>query len=717
MILTKNIVRSHVRTWLGMISFCGISLCTQSVLAQKIDNPGYAAYTNVNSLAISSGSISQASIPPSGYWHSVDSGSQLYIQYLVDSTTSGGPYLKITLSNPIGASTANYALHGANLTPAAGDVLRSTTDLIITKSTSHIAINSGFYFQKDSAYAGQFESETSIADGARRTLQSLNAEYVGGTTSLLIGAAPNQAHGILSAYNIQGGEVVELLLKGWKVDKASIPSNGILPLPIYGYKESVNKNAKITVSLLGKNFSGDYTTNIELIDGSGLIKANASHKASTYWSSNTGRIFDSFLIDLSPLNLSGGDYSIRYSMSPTGTSKGIRLGLANTAAIEKQISSTSSPDYRYLIGSINLSKALGGAQIGMSYHHYPGTSDSRFGAPIQYSFARSLASDQLWKPWWDVNYDGTLNMSAPGWANLDAWANKFSTENSRSLLVTFYGSPKSASSQPNVISPAWGAAAPGITAPPKDLTTFQAAVRETVKRLSGRIFAVECWNEPNSSDMFTGTPTELADICKNVYIGAKSIDNTIPVICPQADSPNAVGYIYSAMTSDGQPITKYCDWVGAHIYNRLGLDSKGKAYSVQSLGNAVKLLQLRSQQYGLTNPLKKLAITEFGVERCTWNTMPAYGRVQAGQTLDDLSDADKGDAIFSAVTTMFENSAKAIGLYSYDHGDDNPTCRRGGSYIWSTSVDAYSNQYLNSTVLDSITQSRAKVGTLMPAIP
>lgn len=690
-----------------------------SASAQSIDNPGFVTYTAASSPAMPTllpPTTTPSPTPPAGFWDELGN-PPVTASYQRDNTTAGGPYLTITITNSSATSAGNYTLHASpDRAIATGNVARAKVGLVVVQAPSEVFINAGFYQYAGSTYNGQFDSETSVADGARTTLQSVSAELVGGTKSWSTNLGTTQAHPILSAYNIPPGGVVVLRVKSWSLESGVTAGNGVMPLSVLGRQQNTGpgKNFKVSVEMIGKTFSGSHVSTLELLNSLGVIKRSVSH-ASTEWSTQQGRIVDNFILDMAGASMPAGEYTLRYKVAPSAGAPGMRLGTASSSVTEVNYLWANPADYRYRIGNVTVSNA-GGLHLGMSFHSYPGASDSKLG-PIQgtYKFVRSLANDKLWKPWWNVNADGSLNTTDPNrWTDLDAWANRFAQAGERKLLLTFFGSPTAASSNPTLISGAWGASAPGISAPPKDLNVFKQAVQATVARLNGRVFAVECWNEPNSRDMFSGTPTQLADICQKVHEATKAVDSSIPVICPQADSPYTAGYVYSARTSAGNPITNYCDWVGSHIYNRLSNDTHSKPYATQSLNQALRLLKVRGQQHGIAG--KKLAVTEFGLNRCTWNTTPAHGRVGSGQTLDDLANEDKADAMFQATMTMHEEGVMALGLYSYDHGDDDPACRRGGSYIWST-LGGGSSQYLNGAVLDAFGNARIQVGTTTTAAP
>lgn len=306
-----------------------------------------------------------------------------------------------------------------------------------------------------------------------------------------------------------------------------------------------------------------------------------------------------------------------------------------------------------------------GMYIGHAFHRYPGASEKAFGPlTVRYQFARSLANDLTYlNQWWtgEDRYD---------WRGIDRWANFHAGPGQRRLLITFSGSPQWASQAPEQYA-AMGQ--PGNAAPPKRhlLPAYQRMVKETVARYKGRLLAVECWNEPNSRDFFSGTPTELADLCQAVYEGSKAAAPEVPVICPQADSPENMGFVYEARTSGGESILKRCDVLGAHIYNRLGRDAHGHSYSAQRLEDSVRLMRRVAQRHGVAH--KQLAVTEFGVSSCV--TQPTR---QHPLSFGRMGSPEAGEALYQTLRGFRELGVWMVALYSFDHEDNDPQCRPGG---------------------------------------
>lgn len=290
-------------------------------------------------------------------------------------------------------------------------------------------------------------------------------------------------------------------------------------------------------------------------------------------------------------------------------------------------------------------------------------------------------------PWWSLRSGGAVHHD---WKRFERWSTMFSEKESKSLLLVMSGSPTSGSSMPDRRDNPFGAA--GWAAPPRDLRKLSLVVEQTVARYLGRLFAVECWNEPDVPGFYAGTRTELADHCKTIYNAVKNVAPMMPVLCPQVSTPENLGYVLGARTSSGEPLVQYCDLVGAHIYRGVGRDMQGRPYAAESLADELMLMRSRLASYGIDKPL---AITEFGIDRCM--THPAGGR----PALDLMSDEDKADAVYSSLATLVEHGVQVIGLYSYDLGNDGNQCSRGG-YLWMTNPAV---TRINESVLNRVNRA------------
>lgn len=685
--------------------------------AQLLDRTGYVAWGARGASPLTGAATVETSLAPNGFFHQIQrnnpnaaGGLTVSYQKVSDST---GTYLLIKLDNRQATDMAYFNLFdNVERTVSQGDALRMRANIRVDQAADVVVINSGFHLGDQGNYAGEYAPETAVADNFKPTaIQELTSDFVGGTVADSINRPIQQARPRLAVYNIPGGQQVQLRVYGWELSPGTTQGNGVLNLADYGISQVVapRRSVQLSVNLISKNLSANAQSQVELVRGT-TKHAVPLRSVNGVWSATTGRLTDNFLIDLTGKALAEGDYVVRYRLVPAGSTKGQRLSMGSASVKELALGWTNPKDHWYEVGKVTV-KNGGGVRMGMSFHFYPGKSDGVL--PIQgtHRMVRSLASDELccsdgpFKPWWDVTSTGALDLNAPGWAKLDAWANRFASAGQKKLVLVFFGTPRNASLKPNESLHPWYS--PGLIAPPKDLTVLGAAVRESVRRLRGRIHATECWNEPNNTGFFSGTQTQLADHCKTVYQATKAVDSTVPVICPQADTPNGAAFVYSARTSAGEPITQFCDMVGAHIYNKLADDASGKPMADGGLlSDSIRLLKLRSQQYGLT--AKPIAVTEAGLDRCS--TKPLAWRNPGLTTLDDLPDADKAAAIRSMLLTYSEHGVRDLVLYSYDHQNNDPTCRRGGSFIWSTKVDANGAQSLNTPVLSAIESVRTQVG-------
>jgi hypothetical protein len=341
----------------------------------------------------------------------------------------------------------------------------------------------------------------------------------------------------------------------------------------------------------------------------------------------------------------------------------------------------------------------GGMAIGSAFHHYPassiGDSESAIGpVKLKFDFARSYGSDHGLQPWWYEAF-GQLQFK---WRDIDKWANYFSRNGRKSLLLVFSGSHPSVSTQPdNKRNPL---RMPGWSAPPRDLGMLTEAVAAAVKRYQGRVAAVECWNEPTVPEFFSGAIKDVADHCKAVYKGVKQQDASVPVICPQTPSPELMGYVLQARTSAGERLTDFCDYVGAHLYKGVARDVLDEALTVESLEDELLLLQLRMRDAGVA--AKPIAVTEFGVDRCATHV------ARGGKALDQYSVGQRADMVYASMAALSEAGVRLVALYSYDLGGAPNACAMGG-YLWLTNDDMSA---LNTPVLNKLNEAFDDFGVL-----
>lgn len=334
--------------------------------------------------------------------------------------------------------------------------------------------------------------------------------------------------------------------------------------------------------------------------------------------------------------------------------------------------------------------------IGNAFHRYPGPNETLVGPiAVEYQFARSLASDLMYLTQWWIGPDQY------DWRGVDQWARFHSPKGQKRLLVVFSGSPTWASSSPREPS---GMGIPGNAAPPDKALwpAYGRMVHSTVKRLKGRLTAVECWNEPDLAKFFTGSSTDLADLCELVHRNTKAVDPGIPVICPQPSNVNALRLIYGARTSQGRPLHEFCDYVGAHIYGAMGDDANGLPYDQVSIEAVVSEMRRAATAFGIRKPI---AVTELGLSVC--QPQPTSHHPTA---FNQMSDEAAGEALYQSLVSLHTEGVGLVGLYSYDEGNDDPRCRPGGSYVRTMTIDHLGRQRPTQPVIDRINQAIREFG-------
>ncbi|MCT7972271.1 GH39 family glycosyl hydrolase [Laspinema olomoucense] len=125
-------------------------------------------------------------------------------------------------------------------------------------------------------------------------------------------------------------------------------------------------------------------------------------------------------------------------------------------------------------------------------------------------------------------------------------------------------SPRWASQRPDEPS-AFG---PGKAAPPQNIEDWRNYVRTVATRYKGRIHYYELWNEPNGYKRFyTGTISEMLELCREAYQILKEVDPTITVVSPSATgdwgSSPGVEWLDEFLSQGGGD---YADVIGYHFY-------------------------------------------------------------------------------------------------------------------------------------------------------
>lgn len=389
-----------------------------------------------------------------------------------------------------------------------------------------------------------------------------------------------------------------------------------------------------------------------------------------------------------PAETKPGVYEVLFGIRPNGNNgpwKHLRLG----RGVVEQADGTLK------LGKVHVVSSRGPVmRVGMSFHRYPGRSEQALGLlQLQYDFARSLAADGMsGMEWWK-------GVDQYEWGMVDQWAG-FHARDGRGVIMVFSGSPTWASARPKEPSAMW---IPGYAAPPERRywDAYARMVEATVKRLHGQLTAVECWNEPDLMGGFTGTSTELADLCKIVSTRTKAVAPEVSVICPQAESAHGMPFVLSAKTSDGVPITQFCDYVGAHMYGAMGDDLSGRPYDEVRIHEELRRMHDFMAHFGIQKPI---AVTEYGIASCAGRPMGQH------KMFSSMSSEDAGTAMYQSVRAFREGGVRLLGLYSYDHEDRDPKCRPGGSFIRSTTSDMFGAQGPDKVVISRINDARKAFG-------
>lgn len=614
---------------------------------------------------------------PKGMFHGVGydpstgppGSGTLSVNYRYGRSSDGRPYTEIELINRA-SQAANYTLNlsTTRINLAEGQTYHLAAWLSTASLPRPLVMNLGYQLYLAD---GQYMSEMVDGDGGYQPglggAQQLNAEIVGGAPDKQTGRVPTSFLPRLAVYNIASGQVVRLRLSGIVLTSEQAVT-GVQVQSLRHLPERVAPGGvlPLTIGLKGRppKASGQVVSALSLVSGSGRrVLMGPGHQLVF---AHGGRHQDVWEARI-PRSTIPDRYALWYEVPSLGIKT--RLGLIEVTA-------------------------AAGMRIGYSFHRYPGASEASLGViQARYQLARSLASDLVYGgQWW-------LGPDLYDWTGLMRWAQFHAHAGERKLVMTFSGSPRWASSEPQQRS-AMGL--PGYAAPPAQAyrSAYQRMVKETVMRLKGRLLATECWNEPNSTDFFTGTRTDLADLCKAVYLATKSVEPNVQVICPQADDPANLDFVYSARTSAGEPIHQFCDVVGAHLYNRLGADLQGQDYAQQRLQDGLDAMAAMSQKYGISKPL---AVTEFGVSSCVTRASRAYPEV-----FGRMRSEDAGEALYRSLAGMREFGVTLVVLYSYDLLNKDPVCLPGGSFIRMTrvtragelTIDPVVVRRLNDAVMD-----------------
>lgn len=607
--------------------------------------------------------------PPAGLSHQLM--GEVQVAYRMTTGAGGAAVLAVDIENRSRQAVGHYALFLGEQRPArAGEVHRLTADVELEPGGFRGGLAAGFHLMGASGdYWGEASPPAGRADVFRSGRQQVRAEWVGGSEFERRGQAPARVFPRLTVQNIAPGTRLTLRIHRLNLELGRLPEWGVWPLVTTVQLPSAGLFAAQIRLVSAKASSPDLKSTLVMVDSRGKVVFQRSRPAPARWKASAGLLLDPWQFRVPALAQDAEEetYDLFYGLQTAADDKPVKVtALASSGGTQAGDASLVR------LGSVRVARK-GGVWLGATFHHYPasslGDSQRAIGSiRMKHAFARSFGNDHLMLPWWSLKGSGVHH----DWDRFERWSGFFSEKGSKSLLLVITGSPPSASRHPDRRDNPFGA--PGFTAIPRDLQKLGAVVEQAVQRYRDRVFAVECWNEPDVPGFFHGSQTEMADHCRVVHDAVKKVASQIPVLCPQVSTPENLGFVLGAQTSDGRPLTQYCDWLGAHVYRGLPADAQGRALSSESLADELLLLRRRVASYGLDKPL---AITEFGFDRCM--THPAAGR----GNLDLMSDEMKAEAVHAGVATLVEHGVRMIGLYSYDLGDDASPCSRGG-YLWTT---------------------------------
>jgi hypothetical protein len=560
-----------------------------------------------------------------------------------------------------------YLSHRAlALEPGERVTLSGSGELRATDKRTEAGI--GFHAMNEQGqYLTQVTGELSMMvtglDGVQPLQQSYErANHDGGQTASIAKLAPR-----LAIYNIAPAAKVDVTLKWSPVSITPAQATSTLKVEPWPAVSSTLPHAIWRFDVFGvgsASLPGALSESIALYKDGALAFKSAPQSAQAW--RTTGTVRDAWRVPL-PESLPQGLYDAKL-----------------------ELNQGDAPHATHPLGSIRIS-AKAGMLTGMSFHRYPGSSEHAIGSvALGHQFARSFTGEG-WNPnvWWQ-------GIDSYGWKGIDAWARFHAPKGERRLLITFSGSPTWASAAPDQPS---SMQLLGYAAPPRKslYSAYGRMVKATIERLEGRVMAVECWNEPDLAEFFTGTTTEMADLCQLVHNNAKAVDPAISVICPQTTTVRSLALVMNAKTSDGRPLPELCDHIGIHIYGALGDDAQGMAYDAYSVARVVRDVQAMAARHGVHKPM---AITEYGLIACEPHPTTAHPVPFAR-----MSSPAAGEALYQSLATLQASGVAMVALYSYDEGNNEPGCRPGGSRVRMMEVDAANRQRPNAAVVKGFKQA------------
>jgi hypothetical protein len=652
-----------------------------NLLTNPVLQPGNGSGT------LPSGWTHQGWVPDGTVSHAMGSCPNAYLcaAYSYGSESVGGKqyqYMDVLIKNTSGLWAYTNLFMGEAIAASVVDNYRVVTTARVITVTGNSKVSLGFHLYDSAGYVNETGTDLLIT----KADQLFSHNYQAGLSYGTAGRIPTSIQPRLSIYLPPGATITVRIKLPTLIRGQSLSSVGIDARTSYTrtLTAAPGKALVFTAGLKGRTLN-PVQARVTLVPATGTLTKSFQHTVSSFGSGDPDA-GDAWKIIL-PSDINAGSYSIRYSLLD-------EAGDLIPLQTESDVFTIDTAGI-YQIGWVSVN-ANAGLAIGQHFHGHPGRigGNSRGTDPIlvPYHFVRSHDSENVGGTSWWVG-DGQYN-----WTEFDRWANFHAKSNQKKLLITFFGSPTWASSKPTETS-IYGAN--GLAAPPNNLTSYQNMVTATVSRYKDRIFAVECWNEPDVTGFFTGTGTQLADICKAIYKATKSVSVTkpIPVICPSANDQN---WLLTLKTTQGEKLSGFCDWVGGHPYNFTGTDPAGNAYSLNKLGDYVEGLETILRGLNLQ---KQIAITEWGIF-CEDSPAPAHPI-----HFHDMSSADRADLLYQTLLKAQEKGLVALGLYSYDSGD-SATCKYGLEGI-SSGNDSIGYSY-DAVTAAGVTKAVQDVGKPLP---
>lgn len=651
------------------------------------------SYTGASLISSPLAATTALNTPPPGY-RTWTSASGVTASYLCDANCT---YLTIEVENTTTATQSFGMVSNAAQDLAAGQYVRVLSNIEVEVAAPESARASTIVGVGLEAANSDF-STTQLVDGPLSSIEQslLNTPqeavtyYAAGTMSDRYGVVLNKVQPRLKIYNIPPQGKIKLKVRSLSMQLATLNGIWIRPLDMVRPLEPVqsilpNKPFKLTAELIAQVPLTGYRSHIRLqrTTSPATVVSYGPRAVTSGLSASlgAGELRDSWSTFNAPS--AAGTYDVYYRLISPTTNAGVELQPTDLSVVA---SIAPTGDQQYKIGQIRVD-GNSPMVIGNSFHSiHPG-----YSAPVGHDIVRSLSHYKTkLDNWWRIDpVSGEPVMAweeKPANNNFNDWVLGVSGPFLRKAVISFYGMRTEIAE--NAATGAWGASVkPGFISPPtpKGLIAYGKVVYKTVSKFKNSIYAVECWNEPDSTGPmghFSGTSTQLADLCQTVYTQTKLVDtaNQIKVLCPQASTPTGIGWILGARASNGELITKYCDTVGAHLYGHTGDDATGKPYSTSSLSNAIKDMKNRIAQFpGAAG--KALAVTEFGTHQCLWNggftQKYPESRVATDNTL-------KGDIVYNSLLTLKEQNVRVVALYSYDTSrlEYFGTCPIDGGYSW-----------------------------------